>query len=182
MALKATICKATLGVADMDRPYYGTHALTLALHPSETPERMMVRVLAFALHADDRLQFGRGIATDDEPALWERDDTGRILAWIDVGLPDERVLRRAAGRADKVIVYAYGGRAVELWWQRSADTLARVRNLTVLAVPPDGVAALGALAERNMQLHFTRQEGALWLASDTKTAALQLIPVSVHDR
>lgn len=181
MALKSTICKATLGVADMDRPYYGTHALTLALHPSETAERMMVRVLAFALHAADGLQFGRGIATEDEPTLWDRDDTGRILTWIEVGLPDERVLRRAAGRADRVVVYAYGGRAVDLWWQRSAQTLAKVRNLAVHAVPPDAVTALGALAERNMQLHFTRQEGALWLASDNTTAALQLIPVSAHN-
>ncbi|MEO6564418.1 MAG: YaeQ family protein [Casimicrobiaceae bacterium] len=181
MALKATICKATLGVADMDRAYYGTHALTLALHPSETAERMMVRVLAFALHASDRMEFGRGIATDDEPALWERDDTGRILNWIEVGLPDERVLRRAAGRADQVVVYGYGGRAVDLWWQRSAATLAKVRNLVIHAVPPDAVAALGTLAERNMQLHFTRQEGSLWLASETATAALQLIHISGHD-
>ncbi|MEP7329828.1 MAG: YaeQ family protein, partial [Betaproteobacteria bacterium] len=166
MALKSTICKATLAVADMQRSYYGTHALTVAMHPSETAERMMVRILAFALHASERLEFGRGLSTDDEPALWERDDTGRILTWIEVGLPDERVLRRAAGRADNVVVYAYGGRAVDLWWQRSVDTLGRVRNLLVHAVPPDGSAALGALAERNMQLHFTRQEDALWLASD----------------
>ena len=177
MALKSTICKATLAVADMDRPSYGTHELRLARHPSETAERMMVRVLAFALHASERLEFGRGLSTDDEPALWERDDTGRILDWIEVGLPDERVLRRAAGRADRVTVYAYGGRAVDLWWQRSADALGRVRNLTVHAVPPDGVTALGALAERSMELHFTRQEDALWLASDRLTAALQLEPV-----
>lgn len=174
MALKSTICKATLAVADMDRPYYGTHELRLALHPSETAERMMVRVLAFALHASERLEFGRGISTDDEPALWARDDTGRILDWIEVGLPDERVLRRAAGRADRVTVYAYGGRAVDLWWQRSADALGRVRNLAVHAVPPDAVVAMGALAERAMDLHFTRQEGALWLASDRATVALQL--------
>ena len=177
MALKATICKATLAVADMDRPYYGTHSLTIALHPSETAERMMVRMLAFGLHASERLQFGRGLSSDDEPALWERDDTGRILTWIEVGLPDERVLRRAAGRADNVVVYAYGGRAVDLWWQRSADTLARVNNLVVHAVPPDGSAALSTLAGRNMQLHFTCQEGALWLATDEKTAALQLLSV-----
>ncbi len=177
MALKSTICKATLAVADMDRPYYGTHELRLARHPSETAERMMVRVLAFALHASDRLEFGRGLSTDDEPALWERDDTGRILLWVEVGLPDERVLRRAAGRADQVVVYAYGGRAVDLWWQRCADALARVRNLVVLAVPPDGVSALGTLAERSMQLHFTRQEGALWLASEQLTAAFSLEPV-----
>ena len=98
MAIKSTIFRAILGVSDLDRGYYAEHNLTLARHPSETDERMMVRILAFALNADERLQFGRGISTDDEPALWLKDDTGRILKWIEVGLPDERLLRRAAGR------------------------------------------------------------------------------------
>ena len=88
--LKSTIFKINLNVADMDRGYYADHALTVARHPSETSERMMVRVLAFALHASERLEFGKGISTDDEPALWERDLTGRITEWIEVGLPDER--------------------------------------------------------------------------------------------
>ena len=123
MALKSTIFRATLNVSDLDRGYYAEHGLTIARHPSETDERAMVRVLAFALHADERLLFGKGISTDDEPALWLKDDTGRILKWIEVGLPDERLLRRAAGRADEVIVLAYGGRTVDIWWQKEGATL-----------------------------------------------------------
>src|SRR6185295_12969669 len=117
MALKSTIFKAEISVADIDRGYYRDHALTIARHPSETDERMMLRLLAFALHADDALEFGRGISTDDEPDLWRRDLTGAIKAWIDVGLPDEREVRKACGRADQVHILAYGGRAVDLWWQ-----------------------------------------------------------------
>src|SRR5512147_3279852 len=106
MALKSTIFKAELQISDMDRNYYGSHSLTIARHPSETDERMMVRLLAFALHANEGLAFGRGLSTDDEPDLWQRDLTGAIRLWIDVGLPDEKLLRRACGRADEVVVYA----------------------------------------------------------------------------
>src|SRR5262244_3039128 len=111
MALKSTIFKAQLQVSDLDRNHFATHSLTLARHPSETDERMMVRLLAFALNADERLEFGRGLSAEDEADL-----TGAIDAWIDVGLPDERRLRKAAGRAKQVKVYTYGGRAAELWW------------------------------------------------------------------
>src|ERR1700710_1536073 len=104
LALKATVCKAVIQIADMDRNYYRDHALTVARHPSETDERMMVRLLAFALHADDTLLFGRGLAADDEPDLSRSDLTGVIRHWIDVGLPDERDVRKACGRADQVDV------------------------------------------------------------------------------
>src|SRR5258705_10302215 len=115
MALKSTIFKAELSVADIDRGYYRDHVLTIARHPSETDERMMVRLLAFALHADERLAFGRGLSTEDEPDLWQRDLTGSIEKWIDVGLPDEREVRKACGRARAVYVLAYGGRAGGVW-------------------------------------------------------------------
>ncbi len=120
MALKATIFKADLQIADMDRRYYGDHTLTIARHPSETDERMMVRLLAFAMHADEALSFGRGLSTDDEPDLWRKDLTGTIEIWIDVGLPDEKRVRRACGRARQVFVYSYGGRGAELWWDQFA--------------------------------------------------------------
>ena len=97
MALKSTIFKASIHIADMDRPYYGTHNLTLARHPSETDERMMMRLLAFLMFADERLAFGRGLSTEDEPALWQKDYSGTIERWVEVGLPDERSLRKAAG-------------------------------------------------------------------------------------
>ncbi len=177
MALKATIFKANLAVSDVDRGYYATHALTLARHPSETVERMMLRLLAFALHANDGLAFGRGLSTDDEPALWQRDATGAIDTWIDVGLPDERLVRRACGRARDVVVYAYGGRAVDLWWGRNAGTLQRLRNLTVLAVPPEAVHALAIFAARTMQLQCTLQEGHIWLSDSVATVPIELIRI-----
>ena len=93
MAAKATIFKAELQVTDLDRHYYASHALTLAQHPSETETRLLVRLIAFALHADERLEFGRGLSDEDEPALWRRDYTGAIEQWIELGQPDESRLR-----------------------------------------------------------------------------------------
>jgi uncharacterized protein YaeQ len=174
MALKSTIFKAKLGVADLDRPYYGEHTLTLARHPSETDERMMARLLAFALFADERLEFGRGLSTEDEPALWLKDYSGDIRLWIEVGLPDERVVRKAAGRADAVVVLAYGGRLVDLWWNKEGKTLARLTKLRVLALDGEQSAALTALAERGMDLHCTIQDGQVWLTDGPTTVLIEL--------
>ena len=178
MAQKATIFKAELAVADMDRSYFATHALTLARHPSETDERMMVRLLAFALNASDALAFGRGLATEDEADLIMRDLTGSIQLWIDVGLPDEKSLRKASGRAGRVIVYAYGGRAVDLWWTKNRDSLERIPNFSAFAVPTDASQALARLAARTMQLSCTVQDGHLWFSNATDTVAITLTNLS----
>ena len=163
MALKSTIFRAELQVSDLDRGYFAEHALTLARHPSETDERMMVRLLAFALDADEALQFGRGLSSEDEPDLALRDLTGAIKLWIEVGLPDERELRKACGRADRVKVYAYGGRAAQLWRAQNREALERLANLRVIEVPPEVSGALAAWAERGMRLEVTVQEGHAWL-------------------
>jgi uncharacterized protein YaeQ len=165
MAIKATVFKAALQIADMDRHYYAEHALTLARHPSETDERMMVRLFAFALYADDALTFGRGISGEDEPDLWHKDLTGAIKRWVVVGLPDERVIRKASGRADQVVVISYG-RAADIWWNQVNDKLQRLNNLTVLKLPMETTLALAALASRNMQLQCTIQEGHIMMTSD----------------
>lgn len=159
MALKSTIFKVELSVADIDRGYYRDHSLTLARHPSETDERMMMRVLAFAWHADEALEFGRGLSAEDEPDLVRRDLTGAIEDWIEVGLPDEREVRKACGKSRAVHVLAYGGRAVELWWAAARNTLERQERLTVVDVPPEASRALAALAGRSMRLQVTIQEG-----------------------
>ena len=174
MALKSTICKAVLSVADIDRGYYRDHALTLARHPSETDERMMVRLLAFALHADDALEFGRGISTEGEPAVWRRDPTGAIDRWIDVGLPDEREVRKACGRAREVHVLAYGGRAVELWWEANADKLLRQERLAVSEVPLEASRALAQMAGRAMRLQVTIQEGHVFVADGATSVPVEL--------
>lgn len=166
MALKATIFKAELQVADMDRNYYCDHALTIARHPSETDERMMMRLLAYALHASDTLSFGKGLSTEDEPDLWQKDLTGAIELWIDVGQPDEKRIRRACGRARQVCVYSYGGHGASVWWDQIADKLDRNRNLTVVSVPAAASLALGKLAKRNMRLNCTIQDRQAWLADE----------------
>jgi uncharacterized protein YaeQ len=180
MALKATICKATLQVADMDRDYHAEHALTVARHPSETDERMMARILAFALNAHERLEFGKGLSEQDEPDLWQKDLTGLVEHWIEVGQPDDKRMLRACGRAGRVSVYAYGNRA-ELWWNPIAGKVGRAKNLAVWRIPPEAMQALGKLAGRSMQLQCTVQEGQVYFSGDTETVQLELVRLSLRD-
>ena len=163
MALKSTIFKADLQVADLDRGHFADYTLTVARHPSETDERLMVRLLAFALNASATLAFGRGLSSEDEAALRDLDATGSIERWIDVGLPDEKIIRRACNRARQVLVLSYGARAAEIWWQQTAAKVASQTNLTVLALTPAASQALTTLAERNMRLQCAIQDGVVWL-------------------
>ena len=174
MALKATIFKAALQVADMGRNYYQDHALTIARHPSETDERMMVRLLAFALHAHERLAFGTGLSSEDEPDLWQKDLTGAIESWIDVGQPDDKRLKKASGRASQVFVYNYGGHGSGMWFDQIAGKIERMNNLTVMRLPPVASQALAKLACRNMQLNCTVQEGQIWFADENETVEMEL--------
>lgn len=177
MALNATIFKADLTITDMDRGHYATHALVLARHPSETDERMMVRLLAFALHAGESLTFGKGLSSEDEPDLWQKDLTGAIELWIDVGLPDEKAVRRACGRASRVCVYAYG-RGTGRWWQTAQAALARPDNLSVIELPAAATQALTAMAQRSMQLQCTVQDGTAWLTDGTHT--VEIVPAVLN--
>jgi uncharacterized protein YaeQ len=174
MALKSTIYKVDLQIANMDRNYYQQHSLTLAKHPSETDERMMVRLLAFALYADEFLSFGKGLSADDEADLWLKDMTGAIELWIDVGLPDERDIRKACGRAKQVVVLVYGGRTADMWWTQNRDKLERQQNLTVISLSAESTQAMAALATRGMQLSCTVQDDQILLAGDT--TALEITP------
>lgn len=172
MALKSTIFKADLQIADMDRGHYGSHALTIARHPSETDERMMVRILAFALHADPALSFGKGLSTDDEPDLWQKDLTGAIDLWVEVGQPDERRILKACGRAERVTVYSYSS-ASTIWWNQVAGKLERAKNLEVFNLPAESCQALAGLAKRGMQLQCTIQDGEVWIGSDEGSVQIQ---------
>jgi len=162
----------------MDRHIYGDHVLTLAQHPSETEERLLVRLLAFALHvpADNHhgaLQFARGLADDDEPDLWQHDLSGQLLHWIEVGQPDERRLAKACGRAGRVTLYCYGS-ASSIWWAGIENKLTRLRNLTVWQIPYEQAQALAALAQRTMQWQLTIQDGHVWVSTDS--ASVEIAP------
>jgi uncharacterized protein YaeQ len=172
MALKATIYKAELSIADLDRNYYAEHNLTLARHPSETDERMMVRLLAFALFADEALTFGKGLCVDDEPDLWQRDLTGAVDRWIDVGQPDEKWIRKASGRSGEVVIVSFG-RAADTWWSGIRSKLTRLTNLRVLNLAPDTAPALAALTERGMRLQCTIQDGQVWVTNGQETVLVE---------
>jgi len=176
MALNSTTYKIELSISDMDRGYYATHTLTLARHPSETDERLMVRLLAFAMRADERLQFGKGISSDDEPDLWRKDLTGDILEWIELGQPDEQRIRRACGRARQVVVVNYNGRATDIWWDKNKAQLARLKNLTVIDIAPPAVDALAAMATRNMRLQCLIQDHQVQLFGEDSASALAIEP------
>jgi uncharacterized protein YaeQ len=175
VALKATIFKVELQVSDLDRHYFATHALTIARHPSETDRRMMVRLVAFALNADDLLEFGRGLSSEDEADLVKKDLTGAIQLWIEVGLPDEREIRKAAGRARAVAVYLYGGRSAALWWKQNEAAMARIANVSVVEISEEATAGLEAMAQRSMRVECTVQEGQVYLHAGD--AAVHFEPV-----
>ena len=173
MAANATVFRAELQVSDMDRHYYATHALTLARHPSETDERLMVRLLAFALYADERLEFARGSASDDEPDLWLKSRSGEIELWSDVGQPDESRVRKACGRAGEVVVVNYHGRSADLWWEKAKPALARCGNLTVIDIDAATMAELATLAERGMRLQCMIQDGQAELYAEGASITIQ---------
>ena len=175
MALNATIYRCRLAVSDIGRSYYQTHQLTIARHPSETDERMMVRLLAFALNADENLAFTRGLCRDDEPELWQRSLSDEILLWIELGQPDEKRIRKACAKSQRVLVYCYQPRAASVWWRQNAERLDRFDHLSVFMLPDNLGTQISALAQRNMDLQCTVQDDDIWLsdASDNIHFTLQ---------
>ena len=182
MALKSTIYKANLSIADIDHSYYADHALTLARHPSETDERMMVRLLALALNAhelqdtcggDGTLAFGAGLSDPDDPDLWLKDFTGQIRLWVEVGQPEDKPLAKACQKSDLVRVYAFH-HAAEVWWRSLTDKVQRQDKLEVWRVPSESSQTLARMAERSMKLQATVQDGAVTFSGDSDSVHMEL--------
>ena len=159
MAQKATIYKVELSVSDMDRHYYETHKLTIAKHPSETDERMTVRLLAFALNAHEQLEMTKGISTDDEPDIWQKSLSDELELWIALGLPSDKVVRQSCAKAQKVVIYTYGGRTADVWWDKIQNSTSRFDNLQVMALSEQSTSELAGLADRSMKLQVNIQDG-----------------------
>ncbi len=166
MAQKATIYKVELSVSDMDRHYYETHKLTVAKHPSETDERLMVRLLAFALNANEQLELTKGLSTDDEPDIWQKSLSDELELWVALGLPSEKVVRQSCGKADKVIVYCFGGRTAEVWWEKIKNSTTRFDNLSVINLSEKDTNDLAKLASRSMKLQVNIQDGDVMVSVD----------------
>jgi uncharacterized protein YaeQ len=182
MALKATIYKATVHLADIDHQVYGDHDAVIARHPSETDERMLIRLLAFALNMpenDDQgtLEFAKDMWDAGEPALWQRDLTGQLKHWIEVGQPDEKRLLQCSSRSERVSVYSFSSSTPQ-WWNGISAKVARARNLTVWQVPAIQSQALASLADRTMSLDVTVQDGTIWVGDGQRSVELSLLRLS----
>jgi uncharacterized protein YaeQ len=173
MGTKATVYKAELEISDIDRGYYATHNLILAQHPSENDRRLMARLITFALFAEEGLEFGRGLSNEEEPALWQRDLTGGIVKWIELGQPDESAVRRASGKAQQVILVTYSGNSAEVWWSKNQNAFGRLKNLIVLDLDVDEVETATHLLERTMRLQVMLQEGVCQLMRGDITASIR---------
>lgn len=175
MAQNATIYKVELSIADMDRHYYETHKLTIAKHPSETDERLMVRLVAFALNAHEHLEMTKGLSTDDEPDVWQKSLSGEIELWVALGLPSEKVLRQSCSKADRVIVYPYGGRVAEMWWDKIKGGTSRFDNLEVTCISEADTRALAKLASRAMKIQVNIQDGDVMVSLDESVVYVTLM-------
>lgn len=175
MAQNSTVFKMYLQIADMDRHYYADHSLTLARHPSETDERMMMRMLAFIMHADERLEFTRGIADEDEPDLWRKSYTDETELWLEVGLPSEKRLKKACNRSQQVVLLAYGSdNTVMPWWESVKKMAMSQSSLQVLRVDPSVSEALGALAQRGAQINVSIQDGQIWISAEAGSVTVEV--------
>lgn len=174
MALKATIYKATVNVADLDRNQFLDATLTLARHPSETQERMMLRLLAWIKFANERLQFTRGLSAEDEPEAWLRNDHLGIDLWIELGLPEERRIKKACSQSKEVALFTYNSRAAQVWWQQNQSKLAGFSNLSIWYLDDEQLAQLSAFASRTMALQATIQDGAIWLSDAENNMEIHL--------
>lgn len=170
MALKATIYKALLNIANMDTHYYAEHNLTVAQHPSENDLRLMVRLVAFALNAEEDLAFTKGISQDDEPDLWVKELDGSIKLWIDLGQPDEKRIKKACGRAEKVIIYMFQENSAQAWWKQMENSLKRFKNLSVVLLKMD--TDIESLLERSMSLQCNISDGELTMIKDEESVVI----------
>jgi len=171
MAANATIYKALLNIANMDSHYYAEHNLTMAKHPSETDLRLMVRLVAFILNADEALEFCKGISQEDEPDLWKKSLGGEIELWIDLGQPDEKRIKKACGRSEKVIIYTYQEGMAASWWKQIQTSLTRFTNLQVIHLDIEG--DIEALAKRAMNLQANISDNELTLMDDTHSVVIR---------
>jgi uncharacterized protein YaeQ len=177
VAEKATIYKTNITLSDTDRHYYADLNLTIALHPSETLERMMVRILAYCYRAAEDIAFTRGLSSVDEPDLWLKSADGRILEWIEVGQPAPERLKKASGQSVAVKVFAYG-RGMDIWWNNNAPAIKVLPKVTVYCFAAEELQALTTLVEKTMTLTVTIAENTAYVANESHNMMVTLQPLT----
>ena len=181
MAQPAIIYRVNIQLSDVDRNLYQKLQTTVARHPSETPERLIARVLAYAVRFDPELAFTKGISAGDEPDLWIKGPDGRVTTWIEVGQPDPERLLKASRHAGRVILFAYGPTRFR-WENQHLSRLSAISNLTVLGIEYDFLSQIVARLQRAVNWELTITEGNLYLSigEETLASALTVLAGSIH--
>lgn len=176
MAISSTINKVNINIANMDAHYYQSHDLTVAQHPSETDQRFMIRLIAFMLNANDTLSFTKGLSTDDEPELWQKSLIDEIELWIDLGQLDEKRIKKACARSQKVIIYTYNEHKAKPWWEQNKSKFQRFKNLSFFHINTDNITEM---VKRSMLLQCNIQDGEIYLSDDNLNKTITLTPYSL---
>lgn len=175
MALGATVHKVNLSISNLNKDFYGDRMITVAQHPSETERRLMLRILAYSLFAhEEDVDFGRGVSTEGEPALWCIDPTGRITSWVELGCPDVKSIRKAAGRSDAVSIFAYGDDRIDEWWRGKAGDFSKIDKLTVCRIRDGELDKLENLHSRSMSFTVTIQDNCIWWDSGKTSIQIEI--------
>ena len=173
MALKATVYKASINVADMSRNVYLDHCVTLAQHPSETTKRLMLRLLAWTLYADERLQFTKGLCDETQPDLWIKNYSDEIELWIELGLPDEKRIKKACSLSKKVVLMVYGDNASAVWKSQMLNKLHLFKNLTVIQILDKTLEEAALNLNRTMDIQATIEDEQLWFSIGDTVLSIQ---------
>lgn len=177
MSLKATIFKVDLSITDMDRHYYADHQLTIARHPSESDKRMMLRILAFAMHASETLSFTKGLSDVEEPDIWQKDYSDVLEQWIELGQPSEQRIKKGCNQSQQMTVYSYHNGMFENWWQKEKNALMTRKNLSIYTIAESIIESLTLAVSRQMQIQCTIQDGQAWFNFGEETVEVSLTTI-----
>ncbi len=153
MATKPTIYKLRIALSDLERNHYDALNLTVALHPSEVPERMMARVMAYCINAQQDLAFAKGLSDVDEPDIWVRTMDQQTKLWIDVGEPSYERVKKAVRQAEQVRVYSFNSKS-DIWWAQ-VESKFRTLNADIIQMNHSEITELSTLLARTMDLSVT---------------------------
>lgn len=178
MALKPTIYKFNISLSDINRNHYDTLNLTVAQHPSENPQRMMARVMAFCLNAQESLLFTKGLSEPDVPDIWVRTLDDQVALWIDVGEPAVERVKKATRLATSVKVYSFNAKS-DVWWEQSRAGFSSL-PVSVFRFDPEGIGRLAGLLQRTMALSLTITGDSAFVATETGECELEWSTLQDH--
>ncbi|MBJ21925.1 MAG: YaeQ family protein [bacterium] len=168
MARGSIIYRTQLELSLVDRDVYAERTMSVARHPSETLERTLLRVIAFALRFEEGLEFGRGVSATDEPDLWSRQGDGRVREWIEVGQPDGKRLVKASRQSERVTLFAFGD-GVTRWKTAQLDSIDAPANLSAARIDDGFLRDLAAQSDRQLRWSITLSEGILFLSTGARS-------------